>query len=152
LTQPLSLAGRQTNTGRSDMDQTVFTITNGTEPDIVSLSSGSGSISGTVLISLHTSLFSLTPQSTLLMRTAGGSPYSKLGAKTRTFRTPECEDEDIPYTGVPVGTIKKFWTGKGSCRKSAMISEAQARGFNPQDDNDADALAILHYAIAEISI
>jgi Holliday junction resolvasome RuvABC endonuclease subunit len=63
-----------------------------------------------------------------------------------------CEYNDVPYTGVPVGTIKKFWTGNGGCRKSAMIKEAQARGFNPQDDNDADALAILHYAIEHLAI
>jgi len=61
-----------------------------------------------------------------------------------------CEEHQIPYTGVGVGTIKKFWTGKGSAKKDAMIHEARVRGFNPQDDNAADALAILHYALEEL--
>jgi crossover junction endodeoxyribonuclease RuvC len=60
-----------------------------------------------------------------------------------------CESEGIPYQGVPVGTIKKFWTGKGNGKKDVMIAEAKRRGFNPQDDNDADALALLHYWINE---
>lgn len=50
----------------------------------------------------------------------------------------------VPYQGIPVGTIKKAWTGKGNANKDAMIAEAKARGFNPKTDNDADALALLH--------
>ncbi|SHE63597.1 hypothetical protein SAMN05444279_105119 [Ruegeria intermedia] len=53
----------------------------------------------------------------------------------------------IPYAGVPVGTIKRHATGKGNANKDAMIAAAQARGFNPADDNEADAIAILHWAI-----
>ncbi|PIE08965.1 MAG: hypothetical protein CSA73_01055, partial [Rhodobacterales bacterium] len=52
-----------------------------------------------------------------------------------------------PYQGVPVGTIKKHATGKGNAPKQAMIAAAQARGFRPADDNEADAIAILHWAI-----
>jgi Holliday junction resolvasome RuvABC endonuclease subunit len=58
-----------------------------------------------------------------------------------------CEQHRIPYQGVPVGTIKKHATGKGNAGKAAMIAAAQARGFQPQDDNEADALALLHWAI-----
>lgn len=53
----------------------------------------------------------------------------------------------IPYEGVPVGTIKRHATGKGNANKVAMIAAAQARGFSPADDNEADAIAILHWAI-----
>lgn len=49
--------------------------------------------------------------------------------------------------GVGVGQIKKNWTGKGNAKKPEMIAAAQARGFRPVDDNEADALAILHLAI-----
>ena len=59
-----------------------------------------------------------------------------------------CEHHDIPYQGVPVGTIKKHATGKGNADKTAMIAAAQARGHTPNDDNEADALALLHWAIA----
>lgn len=56
-----------------------------------------------------------------------------------------CEANSIPYAGVPVGTIKKFWTGNGNASKIAMIEAAKKRGFDPSDDNEADALALLHY-------
>ena len=57
-----------------------------------------------------------------------------------------CEHHELPYYGVPVGTIKSFWTGKGNANKESMIAEARKRGFDPQDDNEADAIALLHYA------
>ena len=53
----------------------------------------------------------------------------------------------VPYQGVPVGTIKRHATGKGNAPKEAMIAAARARGFSPADDNEADADAILHWAI-----
>jgi Holliday junction resolvasome RuvABC endonuclease subunit len=53
----------------------------------------------------------------------------------------------IPYEGVPVGTIKKYATGKGNANKDAMIDAARSRGFSPADDNEADAIAILLWAI-----
>jgi len=53
----------------------------------------------------------------------------------------------IPYEGVPVGTIKRHATGKGNAPKQAMIDAACARGFSPADDNEADAIAILLWAI-----
>jgi Holliday junction resolvasome RuvABC endonuclease subunit len=54
-----------------------------------------------------------------------------------------CEELSIPYNGVPVGTIKKHATGKGNADKAAMISAAVNRGWNPKDDNQADALWLL---------
>lgn len=53
----------------------------------------------------------------------------------------------VPYEGVPVGTIKQHATGKGNAPKQAMIDAARARGYSPADDNEADAIAILHWAI-----
>jgi len=53
----------------------------------------------------------------------------------------------VPYQGVPVGTIKKFFTGHGGAPKQAMVDAARARGFNPADDNEADAIAILLWAL-----
>jgi len=60
-----------------------------------------------------------------------------------------CESEGIPYQGVPVGTIKKSFTGNGSAKKDAMIAEAKRRGFDVDDDNQADALALLCYWMKE---
>jgi hypothetical protein len=57
------------------------------------------------------------------------------------------ERHAIPYEGVPVGTIKKHATGKGNANKLMIITAMQALGHNPVDDNEADALALLRWAI-----
>lgn len=54
---------------------------------------------------------------------------------------------NIECVGVGVGTIKKFWTGNGRADKQMMIAEANKRGFDTDNDNQADALALLHYVI-----
>lgn len=58
-----------------------------------------------------------------------------------------CEHHRVPYQGVPVGTIKKHATGKGNAKKDAMIAAAVAMGHQPADDNEADALCLLDYAL-----
>lgn len=58
-----------------------------------------------------------------------------------------CEEHLVAYQGVPVGTIKRFATGKGNADKAAVIEAMESRGFSPRDDNEADALAILLWAI-----
>lgn len=55
-----------------------------------------------------------------------------------------CEKNDIPYAGVHVGQIKKSATGKGNANKEAMIEAMKDLGHNPEDDNEADALALLY--------
>jgi len=60
-----------------------------------------------------------------------------------------CEHHQIPYQGVPVGTIKKHATGKGNASKDEMVAAARSRGHAPVDDNEADALALLYWAIAQ---
>ena len=59
-----------------------------------------------------------------------------------------CEHQRVPYRGVPVGTIKRHATGKGNAGKDAVIAAMKAKGHQPADDNEADALAILHWALA----
>lgn len=54
-----------------------------------------------------------------------------------------CEHHGIPYSGVPVGVIKKHATGRGNADKAAMLDAVRALGHDPQDDNEADALALL---------
>ncbi len=57
-----------------------------------------------------------------------------------------CEHHAIPYEGIPVGTIKRFITGKGNADKETVIAAIKQRGHNPEDDNEADALALLYWA------
>ena len=58
-----------------------------------------------------------------------------------------CEQRSIAYQGVPVGTIKRFITGRGNADKAAVIDAIRARGYCPADDNEADAVAILLWAL-----
>lgn len=58
-----------------------------------------------------------------------------------------CEHHQIPYQGVPVGTIKKHATGRGNAGKQEVVAAMRGRGHAPADDNEADALAILHWVI-----
>ena len=58
-----------------------------------------------------------------------------------------CEHHNIPYQGVPVGTIKKHATGKGNASKTEVMDAMRALGHPVSDDNEADALALLHWAL-----
>ena len=60
-----------------------------------------------------------------------------------------CETKKIPYLGIPVGTIKKFATGKGNANKASMVASARARWPEAgiTDNNEADARWIT--AVAE---
>ena len=60
-----------------------------------------------------------------------------------------CERHGAAYQGVPVATIKKHATGKGNAGKDLVIAAMCRLGHAPVDDNEADALAILHWALAQ---
>jgi len=52
------------------------------------------------------------------------------------------------YDAVHTGTLKKFATGKGNAGKPDMIAYFKREiGKEPADDNEADAYALLRYAI-----
>jgi hypothetical protein len=57
------------------------------------------------------------------------------------------ETDKTPYEGVPVG--KRQVTGKGKADKDVVIAAVRALGFEPADHNEADALALLHWALAQ---
>ena len=66
-----------------------------------------------------------------------------------------CAQNKIEHASVHTATIKKFATGSGRGDKGAMIAAVQRRGWaahvvEPLDDNHADALALLHYALEEL--
>jgi Holliday junction resolvasome RuvABC endonuclease subunit len=63
----------------------------------------------------------------------------------------ECEVKEIAYEGVHVGTIKKAATKKGNATKEEMIQAARAQGYKPQDDNEADAIHLLHIFLDKVS-
>lgn len=51
-----------------------------------------------------------------------------------------CIEMKIELACYSATQIKKFATGKGNANKEAMIKAAVDLGFNPQDDNEADAI------------
>jgi len=57
-----------------------------------------------------------------------------------------CIENNIEYSGTPVGTIKKHITGKGNAGKDDVIM-AVKKNLNlfPQDHNEADAIALCDY-------
>lgn len=65
----------------------------------------------------------------------------------------ECEERRIPFTAIPVATVKKHATGKGNADKAAMIAAAAKRWPRPEpyDDNEADARWIAETAAKEIA-
>ena len=81
-----------------------------------------------------------------MRRHAGTDAAHVFGGLLATL-TAWAETAKVPYQGVPVGTIKRHVTGKGNAPKEAMIAVARSRGFDPADDNEADAIAILLWAI-----
>ena len=51
-----------------------------------------------------------------------------------------CIELNIDLACYSASEIKKFATGKGNANKEAMIEAATKLGYNPQDDNEADAI------------
>lgn len=61
-----------------------------------------------------------------------------------------CTENNIDMACYSATEIKKFATGKGNAKKEAMIEAAKQLGYNPQDDNEADAIHI--YRLCEKDI
>lgn len=60
-----------------------------------------------------------------------------------------CEKRALPYAGAPVGTIKKWATGKGNASKDQMVAAVNGWGYDGvTDDNQADAICLLHMWIS----
>lgn len=70
--------------------------------------------------------------------TAAAHIYGGIVAVIQAF----CEERSIPYSGIPVGTVKKYATGKGNANKAAMVRAARALGIDTDNDNEADAIFV----------
>lgn len=77
-----------------------------------------------------------------------GHVYGGLLATVQSFG----EHHQIPYRGFGVSTIKKRFAGHGNATKGDMIAQCRALGFSPVDDNEADAIALLHVALDKCPI
>jgi hypothetical protein len=82
-----------------------------------------------------------------IRRHAGTDAAHVYGGLMATL-TSWAELRGVPYQGAPVGTWKRSVCGKGNAKKEDVVDAMRARGFNPSGADEADALAILHWAIA----
>jgi len=58
-----------------------------------------------------------------------------------------CDELHIRCEGVSVGTIKKYISEKGNASKVDVIDAVKRHGFDPIDDNEADALSVLFFGL-----
>ena len=72
----------------------------------------------------------------------GGAPTHVAHSLISIVETVATERE-IELTNRHTATIKKHALGKGRGDKSEMMAAARQRGWQPQDDNEADALWLL---------
>src|SRR3546814_5482602 len=56
-----------------------------------------------------------------------------------------CEEHGVPYSGVPVGEIKKFATSKGNASKGEMIAATQER--SEEHTSELQSLMRISYAV-----
>ena len=60
-----------------------------------------------------------------------------------------CYQRNIPCISFSVQAIKKSMTGKGNANKDEMITAVKQKGFKPETDDEADAIAIMLLALKE---
>jgi len=60
-------------------------------------------------------------------------------------------EHNIELMPVHTATLKKFATGNGRASKAEMIQAAREKSWNVQDDNEADAVLLLEYALSELN-
>ena len=63
-----------------------------------------------------------------------------------------CDVRDIPYRGFSPSEIKKHATGRGNANKIQMMDAAFAKGWRPNDDNEADAMWLLDLFKADMAM
>lgn len=57
--------------------------------------------------------------------------------------TMECHARSIVYQALPAKTLKKLMTGRGDANKQDMMEAVRQHGYDFNDDNEADALALM---------
>ena len=61
-----------------------------------------------------------------------------------------CFQHNIPCISFSVQAIKKFIAGKGNATKEEVIASVRQKGFHPQTDDEADAIAIMLLALDDV--
>lgn len=63
-----------------------------------------------------------------------------------------CIELNVDLACYSASEIKKHATGKGNANKDAMIAKAVELGFNPKDDNEADAIHLYNLSVSDLNI
>jgi Holliday junction resolvasome RuvABC endonuclease subunit len=64
-----------------------------------------------------------------------------------------CVENEVEYIEFAASEIKKFATSKGNANKEVMIEYAKSLwGYQGEDDNEADAIHILHLLKSKINV
>lgn len=63
-----------------------------------------------------------------------------------------CIEMKVELSCYSAPEIKKFATGKGNANKEAMIQAAFDKGYNPKDDNEADAIHLYNLTCHDLKI
>ena len=63
-----------------------------------------------------------------------------------------CIELNVDVACYSANEIKKFATGKGNAGKPLMIQAAIDLGFNPKDDNEADAIHLYNLTAKDINL
>jgi Holliday junction resolvasome RuvABC endonuclease subunit len=79
---------------------------------------------------------------------SGQAAEIALGFATRVQEL--CAQRHIEHSAVNGSRLKKWATGHGNAKKTDMMEAVARRWRRVDDDNEADAVALLHYALAEI--
>lgn len=84
------------------------------------------------------------------------APHHRGGAATEVAngfatRVQEfCAEMGAEHTAVHTATLKKWLTGSGNAKKPEMMAAVAARWCAVETDDEADAIALLHYVETEV--
>ena len=82
-----------------------------------------------------------------------GGAATEIGVGLVTHLQAWCAEHGIEHTKVHSATLKKSATGSGRASKADVIQAMQARwGVVVSDDNEADALALLDWALKHYDV
>jgi Holliday junction resolvasome RuvABC endonuclease subunit len=68
----------------------------------------------------------------------------------RRYGAWKIEESGAEYRLIAKKVYQNVATGKGNASKNLVISAMRLRGYNPVDDNEADALALLHCVLSQL--
>ncbi len=81
-----------------------------------------------------------------------GGPATQCAVGMATHVMSFAAEHDIETMSVHTGTLKKYATGAGNAGKGQVMAAAQRLGYNPEDDNEADAIFLWRYAIDSLTL